>query len=104
MPTTCWYWKTVRFESSITGCLELMVPTPNRRHARGVGFFFEPEHAQAALSGWMLPLSSLAGAILRRSAGLLLLSGQYYLDFSYGKEDVLHEVAEQPPVPLLARG
>jgi len=77
-------------------------PAPPRG---GVGFFFEPEHAQAALSGWMLPLSSLAGE--QYSVGALvyfLLSGQYYLDFSYGKEDVLHEVAEQPPVPLLARG
>jgi len=75
-------------------------------HPRGgVGFFFEPEYAKAALSNSMLPISSRAGEQYSVAALVyFLLSGQYYLDFSYAKAEILRQIVEQPPIPLLARG
>jgi eukaryotic-like serine/threonine-protein kinase len=71
----------------------------------GVGFFFEPEYAKAVLSDSMPPLSSRAGEQYSVAALVyFLLSGQHYVDFSYGKEAVLRQIAEQPPIPFSARG
>ncbi len=71
----------------------------------GVGFFFEPEYAQAGLSGSMLPLSSCAGEQYSVAALIyFLLTGQYYLHFTYGKEEMLHQIAEHLPLPLSSRG
>jgi len=82
-----------------TGDLELAPPRA------GVGFFFEPEYAKAVLAGAMPPLSSRAGDQYSVAALVYsFLSGRHYLDFSYGKEEMLHQIAEQPTIPLTARG
>jgi eukaryotic-like serine/threonine-protein kinase len=71
----------------------------------GVGFFLEPEYAGAALSGTMRPLSTRAGEQYSVAALVYsLLTGHHYLDFSYGKEDMLRQIVEQSPVALEARG
>jgi serine/threonine-protein kinase len=71
----------------------------------GVGFFFEPEYAKAALAHSVPPWSSRPGEQYSVAALIyFLLSGQHYLDFSFAKEEVLRQIGEQPPVPLSARG
>ncbi len=71
----------------------------------GVGFFFDPEYARAALDHSVLPLATFASE--QYSIGALiyhLAAGRHYLDFSVEKERLLHQIVEQPPVPLAARG
>jgi eukaryotic-like serine/threonine-protein kinase len=71
----------------------------------GVGFFLEPEYAQAVLAGSMPPSSSFAGEQYAVAALVyFLLSGRYYMDFSYEKEEMLRQIAEQPPLTLAQRG
>jgi serine/threonine protein kinase len=71
----------------------------------GVGFFFDPEYASAALAHSVLPPASFAGE--QYSIGALiyhLATARHYLDFSLEKERLLNQIVEQPPVPLAARG
>ena len=71
----------------------------------GVGFFLDPEYAGAALSGTIRPLSTRAGEQYSVAALIYsLLTGHYYLDFSYGKEALLRQIVEQPPLSMEARG
>ncbi len=71
----------------------------------GVGFFFDPEYAAAALSQTAPPQSTQAGEQYSVAALIYhLLTGQHYLDFSYEKEVMLRQILEQPPTPLAARG
>lgn len=71
----------------------------------GVGFFFEPEYARAILSGSAPPRSTASGEQYSVAALIyFLLSGQHYLDFSYGKEEMLRQIVELAPVPLVERG
>jgi eukaryotic-like serine/threonine-protein kinase len=71
----------------------------------GVGFYFEPEYAQAVLARSVPPPSSCLGEQYSAAALVyFLLSGQNYLDFSYAKEEVLHQIVGHHPVPLTARG
>ncbi len=71
----------------------------------GVGFYFEPEYARAVLSGEKPPPSTRAGDQYSAAALVyLLLTGQYYLEFSYGREDMLRQIVEQAPLPLSVRG
>jgi serine/threonine-protein kinase len=71
----------------------------------GVGFYFEPEYARAVLSGEKPPISTRAGDQYSAAALVyFLLTGQYYLEFSYGREEMMHQIAEQAPFPLSVRG
>src|SRR6202046_2732502 len=71
----------------------------------GVPFFYEPEYAKAILASTTPPLSSFAGEQYAIAALLyMLLSGRHYLDFSYGRQEMLRQITEQPPIPLSARG
>lgn len=80
-----------------------------RRLARpgrgGIGFFFEPEYARAALAGRRRPAASAAGEQYAVTALLyLLLTGTHYRDFSLERDALFHQVAEEPPLPFAERG
>jgi eukaryotic-like serine/threonine-protein kinase len=71
----------------------------------GVGFYFEPEYARAALAHSVIPLATFASE--QYSIGVLiyqLVTGRHYLDFSLEKEQLLRQIVEEPPVSLAARG
>jgi eukaryotic-like serine/threonine-protein kinase len=71
----------------------------------GVAFFQDPETAEAALYGRPWPPLTPAGEQYSIGALLyLLLTGVHYLDFSLGRLELLREIAEQGPVPLMERG
>jgi|HubBroStandDraft_3_1064219.scaffolds.fasta_scaffold03362_2 serine/threonine protein kinase len=71
----------------------------------GVGFFYEPEYAAAALAGAPAPAATRAGEQYALGAMLYLMaSGEHYLDFSLERERMLRQVLEQPPLPFSARG
>ena len=71
----------------------------------GVPFFFDPEYAQSVRDGMHPPTATPAGE--QYSLGALvysLLCGQYYLDFSFDKHELLRQIVEEPPVPFTRRG
>jgi tRNA A-37 threonylcarbamoyl transferase component Bud32 len=76
------------------------------RPARGgVGFFFEPEFAAAALAGAPPPAATFAGEQYALAALLYrLASGEHYLDFSLERERMLRQILEQRPLAFGARG
>jgi serine/threonine-protein kinase len=70
----------------------------------GIGYFFEPEYASAVLRGEPPPASTFAGEQYALGALLYaLITGQHYLDFVFGKDDMLRQIAEEPPVALSRR-
>ncbi|MEO6835976.1 MAG: lanthionine synthetase LanC family protein [Candidatus Tumulicola sp.] len=70
----------------------------------GVGFYFEPEVARAALKGVSFPPPSAAGEQYSLAAMLyLLLAGSYYLEFSLEKQAMLRQISEDPMVPFAER-
>jgi eukaryotic-like serine/threonine-protein kinase len=71
----------------------------------GVAFFFEPEYARAALRKQTPPASSALGEQYALAALLYsLITGNYYLDFSLEKDEMLRQIAEDPPLPFIRRG
>lgn len=71
----------------------------------GVGFFFEPEYAAAVLAGERAPRVSPAGEQHAVAALLyLLMTGAHYRDFSLGRDEMLKQIAGEPPLPFLERG
>jgi len=71
----------------------------------GVGFFFEPEYAAAVRAGRQVPEAVPAGEQHAVAALLyLLLTGSHYLDFSLGRDEMLRQISEEPPLPFAARG
>jgi hypothetical protein len=71
----------------------------------GVGFFFEPEYACAALTGKPLPSLSAAGEQYALGALLyFLITGEHYVDFSLERQAMLRQIAEDPPSTFSARG
>ena len=71
----------------------------------GVGFFFEPEYAAAVLAGERGPAASPAGEQHAVAALLyLLMTGAHYRDFSLGREEMLRQIAGEPPLPFAERG
>jgi serine/threonine-protein kinase len=77
-------------------------PPPPRA---GVAFFFEPEYAQAVRSGHSHPAQTLHGEQYSVAALVYsLLCGQHYLDFSFDKEMLLRQIAEDNPLPFARRG
>jgi serine/threonine-protein kinase len=78
------------------------VKCPNRG---GVGFFFEPEYAQAVRAGHHRPESGELGEQYALAALLyLLLTGVHYLEFSIEKHEMLRQIVEDPPLPFSSRG
>jgi hypothetical protein len=70
----------------------------------GVGFFFEPELAVAALAGRPAPAATAAGEQYAVAALLyLLLCGAHYLDFSLEREEMLRQIAHDPPLAFAGR-
>jgi eukaryotic-like serine/threonine-protein kinase len=76
-----------------------------RTHRAGVGFFYEPEYATAALAKQPPPYSSAAGEQYALAALLyLLVTGEHYLDFSLEKKEMLRQIAEDAPLDFARRG
>jgi hypothetical protein len=70
----------------------------------GVGFFFEPELAVAALAGRPAPAATTAGEQYAVAALLyLLLCGAHYLDFSLEREEMLRQIAQHSPLAFAGR-
>lgn len=71
----------------------------------GVGFFFEPEYALAALEQRAVPQASLAGEQYGVAALVyLLLTGNQYLNFSLERLDVLRQIVHEQPLLFSQRG
>ncbi|HEV2854964.1 MAG TPA: lanthionine synthetase LanC family protein [Thermoanaerobaculia bacterium] len=71
----------------------------------GVAFFFEPEYAVAMREGRRAPAASPAGEQHAVAALIyLLMTGTHYRDFSLGREEMLRQIAEEPPLPFAERG
>lgn len=81
-------------------------PDPAPGFARGgIPFFYEPEFARAGLEGAPPPPPTEAGEQFAVAAMLYqLVVGAYYQDFSMGREAMLREVVERPPIPFAERG
>jgi len=73
----------------------------------GVGFFFEPEHAAAALGGGAVPAVPATPAGEQYAVAALLyflVAGAHYLDFSLEREEMMRQIVEEPPRPFVDRG
>ena len=71
----------------------------------GVAFFFEPEYAQALRGGSHHLAASLTGEQYAVAALIyFLLCGNYYLDFSFDREELLRQIAEDAPLLFERRG
>jgi serine/threonine-protein kinase len=71
----------------------------------GVAFFFEPEYAKAAQRKVSPPASSALGEQYALAALLYsLVTGNHYLEFSIEKDEMLRQIAEDPPLPFIRRG
>jgi eukaryotic-like serine/threonine-protein kinase len=67
----------------------------------GIGFFYEPEYARAWRVHQLPPPCSEKGE--QYALGVLiyyLLSGKHYLDFSLEEDEMLRQIAEDPPLPF----
>lgn len=71
----------------------------------GVGYFFEPEYANAVRSDHQPPNSSIYGEQYAL-AGLLyfLITGKHYVDFSLEKHEMLRQIAEEAPLQFGLQG
>jgi hypothetical protein len=70
----------------------------------GVAFFFEPEYARAARAGESVPTASAAGEQYALAALLYqLLAGHPTHDFKLARDEMLRQIAEEPPLPFAAR-
>ncbi len=71
----------------------------------GVAFFYEPEYAAAARAGKPPPPASEAGEQYGLAVLLYhLLTGLHYLDFSLEQDEMLRQIAEDPPLPFVRQG
>jgi len=70
----------------------------------GVPFYFEPEYARAARDREPPPASSERGEQYAVAAlAYQVFTGDFYLDFSLEADELLRQVAEDPPLPFTAR-
>jgi hypothetical protein len=78
--------------------------TPGDPGRGGVAFYFEPEYARAARAGDSLPAASAAGEQYALAALLYqLLAGHPTHDFKLARDEMLRQIAEEPPLPFAAR-
>ncbi|HEX4955154.1 MAG TPA: lanthionine synthetase LanC family protein [Thermoanaerobaculia bacterium] len=78
---------------------------PSRAERGGVPFFFEPELARAYLAGTPAPPASFASE--QHALGVLLYhlaTGSFPRDYSLGREAMLGEIVEAPPLSFAERG
>ena len=65
----------------------------------GVGFFYEPEYAEAIVNKTLQPMASFSGEQYALAALLyLLFTGKQYLNFSYEKDALFNQILAEPPV------
>ena len=70
----------------------------------GVGFFFEPEYADARRRGRVAPQTSRAGEQYSVAALLyLLFTGAHYAEFSLDKSEMMRQIVEEPVLPFARR-
>ena len=77
------------------------------RRARrgGIGYFFEPEYAKAAVAEKAPPHSSALGEQYALGALIyFLVTGKHYLDFSPEKKEMFRQIADGPPVAFAKHG
>ncbi len=77
----------------------------SRTSRAGVPFFFDPEYASAVRSGRRPPLPNEASEQYGVAALVYsLLCGKHYVDFSWDKDELLRQIAEDKPLPFQRRG
>ena len=70
----------------------------------GVAFYFEPEYARASRAGETVPAVSAAGEQYALAALLYqLFAGHPTHDFKLARDEMLRQIAEEPPLPFAAR-
>ncbi|HEX3553828.1 MAG TPA: lanthionine synthetase LanC family protein [Thermoanaerobaculia bacterium] len=81
-------------------------PAPLARIWRGgVAFYFEPEYAAAARAGTAPPEASAPGEQYGLAALIYqMAAGVHYRDFSLEKNEMLRQIAGEPPLSFAARG
>jgi serine/threonine-protein kinase len=85
-----------------SGALSAGLEAPGRA---GVAFFYEPEQAAAMRAAQPLPDATPAGEQYCLGALLYLLAaGAHYRDFSLERDEMLRQIAEDPPLPFAERG
>jgi hypothetical protein len=77
------------------------LPRPGRG---GIAFFYEPEYARAVRAGRSSRVSFAGEQFAVASLLYLLLTGAYRRDFPLGREEMLRQIAEEPPLPFAERG
>lgn len=77
-----------------------------RRSERGgLGYFFEPEYANALRSGQYSPLSSMLGEQYAIGALIyFLLTSKHYVNFYFERNEMLRQIEEDAPLPFESRG
>jgi eukaryotic-like serine/threonine-protein kinase len=78
---------------------------PTAADRGGVPFFFEPELARACLAGWHSAPPSQAGEQHAVAALIyLLMTGDHWQNFRFGREDMLEDIAQLQPLSFRERG
>jgi eukaryotic-like serine/threonine-protein kinase len=78
--------------------------SPHRQRG-GIGFYYEPEFARAALDDLSAPAASFAGEQYALAAMLyLLVTGSHTQDFKLGRIEMLGQIATGAMVPFAKRG
>ncbi len=86
------------------GVARIDAPDAGAAPRAGMGFFFEPEYARAVLARERIPKSSLRGEQYALGALLYyLISGAHYADFTFERDEMLRQIAEEAPLPLERR-
>jgi len=84
--------------------LSLAANLPGDPGRGGVAFYFEPEYAAAVRAGEAPPAASFLGEQYALAALLYqLLAGAPTHDFKLAKDEMLRQIAEEPPLPFALR-
>jgi serine/threonine-protein kinase len=84
------------------------VPTHSKEFGEplrgGIGFFMEPEYAEARLHYQKIARATPAGEQYSLASLLyLLVTGKYYLDFSLEKQEIYRQILEEEMLPFAQR-